>query len=172
MAGAGARREPESATAAKRQALILYAQAALSRRNRSTAMIRLSILAGAAGLALAGAAAAQPADPNYQAQLQDNQARQQQYQDQLKAYRQKQEAYDAQREAYARQRAGYRSDKDAADAQRRLWLQGLAAYEARYGVGSYDEYARAHPDVTTTVITPAGRAESRSSTTVIETPAR
>ena len=137
-------------------------------------MIRLSILAGAAALALAlaGAAAAQPADPSYQAQVQDNQARQQQYQDQLQSYRQKQEAYDAQRDAYARQRAGYRSQKDAADEQRAIWLQGMAVYEARYGHGSYEEYRRRHPDVTTTVITPAGRAESRSSTTVIETPAR
>jgi opacity protein-like surface antigen len=135
-------------------------------------MIRLSILAGAAVLAMAAAAAAQPADPNYQAQVQDNQARQQQYQDQLQSYQQKQQAYDAQRDAYARQRAGYRSEKDAADEQRRLWLQGLDAYEARYGRGSYEVYARAHPDVTTTVITPAGKSESRSSTTVIETPGR
>lgn len=135
-------------------------------------MIRLSILAGAAALAVAGAAAAQPADPNYQAQVQDNQARQQQYQDQLQAYRQKQEAYEAQRDAYARQRAGYRAQKDAADEQRRLWLQGMAAYEARYGRGSYEVYARAHPDVTTTVITPAGKVEQRGSTTVIETPER
>ncbi len=135
-------------------------------------MFRLSILAGAAALAIAGAAAAQPADPTYQAQVQDNQARQQQYQDQLQTYQQKQEAYDAQRDAYARQRAGYRSQKDAADEQRALWLQGMAAYEARYGRGSYKEYSRVHPDVTTTVITPAGKVEGRGSTTVIETPAR
>jgi hypothetical protein len=138
-------------------------------------MIRTSMFAGAAG-AFAGlvavSAAAQPADPNYQAQVQDNQARQQQYQQELDAYHQKQDAYEAQREAYARQRAGYRSEKDQAAEQRRLWLQGLDAYEARYGRGSYDEYAHAHPDVTTTVITPAGRAESRSSTTIIETPGR
>ena len=134
-------------------------------------MIRLSMLAGAAVLAMAGAAAAQPADPGYQAQVQDSQARQQQYQDQVQAYDQKQQAYDAQRDAYARQRAGYRVQKDEADAQRALWLQGLAAYEARYGGGSYAVYARVHPDVTTTVITPAGRVESRGSTTVIETPA-
>jgi hypothetical protein len=135
-------------------------------------MIRLSILAGAAALAIAGAAAAQPADPNYQAQVQDNQARQQQYQDQLQSYQQKQQAYDAQRDAYARQKAGYRDAKDTADAQRALWLQGMAVYEAKYGRGAYEEYRRAHPDVTTTVVTPAGRAESRGDTTVIETPAR
>jgi hypothetical protein len=149
-------------------------------------MIRTSILTGAAALASllalstwAGPAAAQPADPNYQAQVRDNEARQKQYEQQLQAYHQKQEAYDAQRDAYARQRdayarqrAGYRSEKDAADEQRRLWLQGLDAYEARYGRGSYDEYAHAHPDVTTVVVTPAGKAEGRGSTTVIETPAR
>jgi len=142
-------------------------------------MTRLSILAGAAAFAglLAGTAAAQPADPNYQAQVQDYQARQQQYQGQVQAYDQKKQAYDqkkqaydAQRDAYARQRAGYRAQKDAADEQRQLWLEGLAAYEARYGRGSYDEYARAHPDVTV-VVTPAGKAEGRrGSTTVIETP--
>ena len=130
-------------------------------------MNRLSILAGAAILATAGAAAAQPADPGYQAQVQDNQARQQQYQDQLQSYQQKQQVYEAQRDAYARQRAGYRSQKDAADEQRELWLQGLAVYEARYGRGSYEVYHRAHPDVT--VITPAGKVEQRGSTTVIET---
>lgn len=136
-------------------------------------MMRLSILAGLAALTAAGMAAAQPADPTYQAQVQDNQARQQQYQDQLQSYQQKQRAYDAQRDAYARQRAGYRDAKDAADEQRRLWLQGLDVYEARYGRGSYEEYRRAHPGVTTTtVIIPAGRAESRTTTTVIETPAR
>jgi hypothetical protein len=135
-------------------------------------MIRFSIFVGAAALALAGAVAAQPADPNYQAQVQDNQARQQQYQDQLQTYQQKQGAYDAQRDAYARQRAGYRLQKDAADEQRRLWLQGMAVYEAKYGHGSYEDYRRAHPDVTTTVITPAGKVEERGSTTVIETPAR
>ena len=134
-------------------------------------MIRLSILAGAAALAMVSAAAAQPADPSYPAQVQDNQARQQQYQDQVQAYDQKQQAYDAQRDAYARQRAGYRAQKDDADAQRALWLQGMAVYEAKYGHGSYVVYQRAHPEVTTTVIAPAGRAESRSSTTVIETPA-
>jgi len=136
-------------------------------------MIRLSILAGAAALAIAAAAAAQPADPTYQAQVQDNQARQQQYQDQLQTYQQKQQAYDAQRDAYARQRAGYRAQKDAADEQRALWLQGMAIYEAKYGHGSYEVYRRAHPDVTTTttVVSPAGRVESRSTTTVIETPA-
>lgn len=135
-------------------------------------MIRLSILAGAAALAglTAQPAAAQPADPNYQAQVQDYQARQQQYQGQVQVYDRKQQAYDAQRDAYARQRAGYREQKDAADEQRRLWFQGLAAYEARYGRGSYDEYAHAHPDVTTTVVTPAGKVEQRGSTTVIETP--
>jgi hypothetical protein len=130
-------------------------------------MIRLSILAGAAVLAMAGAAAAQPADPSYQAQVQDNQARQQQYQDQLQSYQQKQRAYEAQRDAYARQRAGYRSQKDAADEQRELWLQGLAVYEARYGRGSYEVYRRDHPDVT--VITPAGKVEQRGGATVIET---
>ena len=132
-------------------------------------MIRMSILAGAAALAslLASPAAAQPADPNYQAQVQDNQARQQQYQEQRQAYEQKQQAYDAQRDAYARQRAGYREQKDEADAQRQLWREGLAVYEARYGRGSYDEYARAHPDVT--VVTPAGKVEQRGATTVIET---
>jgi hypothetical protein len=137
-------------------------------------MIRTSIFAGAAALAslVAVAAAAQPADPGYQAQVQDNQARQQQYQRQLQAYGQKKQAYEAQRDAYAQQRSRYRSEKDEAAEQRRLWFQGLAADEARYGRGSYDEYAHAHPDVTTTVVTPAGRAESRSSTTVIETPAR
>ena len=131
-------------------------------------MIRLSILAGVAAL-LAGSAGAQPADPGYQAQVQDYQARQQQYQGQVQTYDQKKQAYDAQRDAYARQRAGYRSAKDEADAQRQIWLQGLAAYEARYGRGSYDEYARAHPEVTTVVV-PAGKAEGRGSTTVIETP--
>lgn len=136
-------------------------------------MIRTSMFAGAAALASlvaasAPPAAAQPADPNYQAQVQDNQARQQQYQQQLQTYDQKKQAYEAQRDAYARQRAGYRSEKDAADEQRQLWLQGLAAYEARYGRGSYDEYAHAHPDVT--VITPAGKVEQRGRTTVIETP--
>ncbi len=136
-------------------------------------MIRLSVLAGGAALAglLALSAAAQPADPNYQAQVQDNQARQQQYQEQLRAYDQKAQAYDAQRDAYAQQRSRYRSEKDQADEQRSLWLQGLAAYEARYGRGSYDEYARAHPDVTTVVVKPAGKAEERGgTTTVIETP--
>ena len=136
-------------------------------------MIRMSIFAAAAFASLTAASAyAQPSDPSYQAQVQDNQARQQQYQDQLRAYDQKQQAYDAQRDAYARQRAGYRAAKDAADEQRLLWLQGLAVYEARYGRGSYEVYRRAHPDVTTTVITPAGRVESRTTTTVIETPAR
>jgi hypothetical protein len=136
-------------------------------------MFRTPILAGAATLAafMAQPAAAQPADPNYQAQTQDYQARQQQYQQQQQTYDQKKQAYDAQRDAYARQRAGYRSEKDAAEEQRRLWLQGLAVYEARYGRGSYDEYAHAHPDVTTTtVVSPAGRVESRTRTTV--TPAR
>jgi hypothetical protein len=135
-------------------------------------MIRLSILAGAAALAglTALSAAAQPADPNYQAQVQDNQARQQQYQQQLRSYDQKKDAYDAQRDAYAQQRSRYRSEKDQADEQRSLWLQGLAVYEARYGRGSYDEYAHAHPDVTTVVVKPAGKAEQRGSTTVIETP--
>jgi hypothetical protein len=135
-------------------------------------MIRLSVLAGAAALAglTALPVAAQPADPNYQAQVQDNQARQQQYQQQLQAYGQKKDAYDAQRDAYAQQRSRYRSEKDQADEQRRLWFEGLAAYEARYGRGSYDEYAHAHPDVTVTVVKPAGKAEQRGSTTVIETP--
>jgi hypothetical protein len=135
-------------------------------------MIRLSVLASAAALAalMALPAAAQPADPNYQAQVQDNQARQQQYQQQVQTYDQKKQAYDAQRDAYARQRARYRDQKDVADAQRQLWLQGLAAYEARYGRGSYDEYVRVHPDVRTTVVTPAGKVEERGSTTVIETP--
>jgi hypothetical protein len=144
-------------------------------------MIRLPILAGAAALAglMALPAAAQPADPNYQAQVQDYQARQQQYQGQVQAYERKQQtyekkqdAYSAQRDAYARQRAGYRDQKDEADAQRQLWLQGLAAYEAKYGRGSYDEYAHAHPDVTTVVVTPAGKAEGRGSTAVIEAPPR
>ena len=73
-------------------------------------MIRTPILAGAAALAvlMAQPAAAQPADPNYQAQTQDYQARQQQYQQQQQTYDQKQQAYDAQRDAYARhqQKAG------------------------------------------------------------------
>ena len=146
-------------------------------------MIRTSMFAGAAG-AFASllapftwtlAAAAQPADPGYQAQVQDSQARQQQYQQQLQSYdRQKQaydakrDAYDAQRDAYARQRSRYRSEKDEATAQRELWLQGLDVYEARYGRGSYDEYRHAHPDIT--VVTPAGKVEQRGRTTVIETP--
>ena len=130
-------------------------------------MIRLSILASAAAFAglTSLSAAAQPPDPNYQAQVRDNQARQQQYQQQVQSYDQKQQAYDAQRDAYARQQA-------AADQQRQLWLQVLQAYEARYGRGSYDEYATAHPDVTTTAVTPAGKVEQRGSTTVIETPGR
>ena len=139
-------------------------------------MIRLSILAGAAALASLTAlpAAAQPADPNYQAQVQDHQAREQQYQEQKQAYDAKKEAYEAQKDAYAaqkdayaRQRAGYRERKDEADAQRELWLQGLAVYEARYGRGSYEEYRHAHPDIT--VVTPAGKAEQHGRTTVIET---
>jgi hypothetical protein len=138
-------------------------------------MIRLSILTGAATVAgvWALSAAAQPADPNYKAQVQDNQARQQQYQGQVQAYDKQQQTYDKQQQTYARERAGYRDQKDAADEQLNLWRQGLAAYEAKYGRGSYDEYAHAHPEVTTTVVTPAGRAEGRGSTTVIETsPAR
>jgi hypothetical protein len=116
-------------------------------------MIRLSILTGAATVAglWALSAAAQPAAPNDQAQGQNTQARQPQYQG---------------------QRTGKVSDKDAAaDPQRQLWLQGLAPYEAKYGRGSYDEYAHAHPDVTTTVA-PAGKVEQRSKATASETPAR
>jgi hypothetical protein len=137
-------------------------------------MIRTSMFVGAAALASVATlslgalpVAAQPADPDYQAQVQDHAAREQQYQQQVQTYEQKKQAYDAQRDAYARQRAGYRAQKDEADAQRQLWLDGLEVYEARYGRGSYDEYAHAHPDVT--VVTPAGKVEQRGRTTVIET---
>jgi hypothetical protein len=109
-------------------------------------MIRLSILAGVAASAglLAAAAAAQPADSNKPAQVQSNQAR---------------------------QPAGDSAQKTPADEQRQLWLQGLAAYEAKYGRGSYDEYLTAHPDVASSAVKPAGKVEQRTTTTV-EPPAR
>lgn len=131
-------------------------------------MIRTSILAAAAALAglMATGASAQPADPNYQAQVQDYQARQRQYQQQLQAHDHQQEAYDAQRDAYATQRAGYAARQVIYDDQRRLYLLGRAQYEAKYGPGSYDEYTRTHT-TTTTVVSPVGHVESRSRTTVI-----
>jgi hypothetical protein len=138
-------------------------------------MTRNTILAGAVALAslMAGSAMAQPADPNYQAQQQDYQAKQQQYQNQLQAhdaaqqaYSDKQQAYDAQKDAYARQRAGYRASRDTYDEQRALYLLGRIQYEAKYGKGSYDTYTRTH--TTTTVVGPAGNVESRTKTTVIE----
>jgi hypothetical protein len=114
-------------------------------------MIRLTILAGAAAVAslLAASAAAQPAAPNDQAQV---------------------KAADAPREASASQRPGYSAHMDPADKQRQLWFKGLPAYEARYGSGSYDAYARTHPEVTTVIVTPAGKVEGRGSTTVLEAP--
>ena len=138
-------------------------------------MTRIPMLAGALAFAslMAGGAMAQPADPTYQAQQQDYQAKQQQYQDQLQAhdaaqeaYSDKQQAYDAQRDAYARQRAGYRVSQEVYADQRRLYLLGRAQYEAKYGPGSYDVYTRTH--TTTTVVGPAGNVESRTKTTVIE----
>jgi hypothetical protein len=114
-------------------------------------MIRLSILAGAAAVAslLAGSAAAKPAAPNDQARAQ---------------------ADAAQRDASASPRPGYSAHMDPADKQRQLWFKGLAAYEARYGSGSYDAYARTHPEVSTVIVTPAGKVEGRGSTTVLEAP--
>jgi hypothetical protein len=138
-------------------------------------MTRTSIIAAAvalAGLSAVGAKA-QPADPNYQAQSQDYQAKQQQHQQQQQDYQAQkqatdraQERYDAQRDAYARQRAGYQAKQDDYAEQRRLYLLGRAAYEAKYGVGSYDVYTRTHT-TTTTVVSPAGTVESRTKTTVI-----
>ena len=104
-----------------------------------------------AGLMAAAAARAQPADPNYQAQARDYQAKQRQYEHQQQQYQEKQDNYAAQKDVY--------------DAQRRLYLLGRAEYEAKYGAGSYDAYARTHTTTTTTV-SPAGTVESR--TTVIE----
>lgn len=132
-------------------------------------MNRMSIIAGAAALASVAAlgARAQPADPNYQAQRQDYEAKQQQYQDQLQQYRQSQAAHAQQQEAYDAKRAGYRASQAVYAEQRRLYLLGRAAYEAKYGPGSYDEYTRTHT-TTTTVISPAGTVESRTKTTVLE----
>ena len=117
-------------------------------------MVRLPIFAGAAAVAglLALSATAQPADTNAPARGQDSQARQPEHQG---------------------QRAGSPSAKDAAaDPQRQLWLQGLAPYEAKYGRGSYDEYAHAHPDVAATTVGPAGKVEQRGRAADSETPGR
>jgi hypothetical protein len=141
-------------------------------------MIRTSILAGAAALAslVAWGAGAQPADPNYKAQQQDYQAKQQQYQAQQQQYQNQVQTYDQKQAdhaqaqgAYDAQRAGYRESQATYAEQRRFYLLGRAAYEAKYGPGSYDVYTRSH-STTTTVVNPAGDVESRTKTTVIETP--
>jgi len=141
-------------------------------------MIRTSILAGAAALAslMAWGAQAQPADPNYQAQQQEYQAKQQdyqaqqrQYQNQVQTYDQKQAAQAQAQGAYDAQRAGYRVSQATYAEQRRIYLLGRAAYEEKYGPGSYDVYTRTH-STTTTVVGPAGDVESRTKTTVIEKP--
>ena len=139
-------------------------------------MTRMSILAGAAALAslMAWGAQAQPADPNYQAQQQDYQAKQQdyqaqqqQYQNQVQTYDQKQVAHAQAVQSYDAQRAGYQAKQADYAEQRRLYLLGRAAYEDKYGPGSYDVYTRTH-STTTTVVGPAGDVESRTKTTVIE----
>ena len=57
--------------------------------------------------------------------------------------------------------------KEVYDEQRKLYLLGRAAYEEKYGPGSYDVYTRTHT-TTTTVVSPAGDVESRTKTTVIQ----
>jgi hypothetical protein len=114
-------------------------------------MIRLSILTGAATVAglLAFSAAAQTANPGHEAK-----------------------GGQAQREASARQPADSQSEQAATDEQRILWMHGLEVYEAKYGSGSYDAYARAHPEVTTVQVTPAGKEVHRGTVRVIESQAR
>lgn len=132
-------------------------------------MTRISILAGAAALAslMAWGAQAQPADPNYQAQQQDYQAKQQDYQAQQQQYQNQVQTHAQAEGAYDAQRAGYQASQAAYAEQRRLYLLGRAAYEDKYGAGSYDVYTRTH-STTTTVVSPAGDVESRTKTTVIE----
>ncbi len=128
----------------------------------------VGVLSTALSFGTAGLAAAQPADPNYQAQSQQYQAQQQQYQDQQQGYQAQQEHYQDQRDAYAHQRAAFQDRKAAYEAQRSDYEADRAAYDARWGVGAFDAYQRTH--TTTTTYSPAGDVESRSSTTTVITP--
>ncbi len=106
----------------------------LGRHMRGAATIGL---AAVLTLSAGGLALAQPQDPAYQ-----QQAQQQQYQDQQQDYNRQRDRYQAQRDAYARQRDGYRDRKEAYDAQRADYEAARAAYDARYGAGAFDAYAR------------------------------
>jgi hypothetical protein len=121
-------------------------------------------MVGMVAIGTGAKAFAQPADPNFQQQSQ-------QYQDQQQQYQQQQDAYQAQKDAYARQHAAYRDRQETYQDQRADYAAARAAYDARWGAGSFDTYVRTHT-TTTTTYSPAGDVESRSQSTVVESPAR
>lgn len=127
------------------------------------------LLAAALATGVGGGALAQPGDPNFQAQTREYEAMQQQYQAQQQGYQEQQDHYQAERDAYAGKLAAYHDRKDAYDTRRADYEAARAAYDARWGPGAFDDYQRSHT-TTTTVYSPAGQVERRSSTTVV-TPA-
>jgi hypothetical protein len=133
---------------------------------QSSSSIRAAKYAGAMVLAVtlaacaATSAMAQPADPNYQAQVQDYQLKQEQYQAQQQEYNAKLQEYDAKQDehadaqaAYADKRAVYHEQRADYAAQRRDYERARADYDARYGPGAFDTYTRT---VTTRSYGPAG----------------
>ena len=124
----------------------------ISSSNRTAKYAATLILAGALMAGASGAAMAQPADPNYQAQMRDYQQKQQEYQAATEEYNAKQAAHADATEAYAGKRAVYRAQRRDYAAEKRDFEHARADYDARYGVGAFDEYTRT---VTTRTYVPA-----------------
>jgi hypothetical protein len=113
------------------------------------------VLASMLLVCVAGAAKAQPVDPNYQAQVQDYQQKQAQYQAQRDDYDAKQIAHADAQAVYAAKRADYRTQRTDYAAQKRDYERARADYDARYGPGAFDRYTRT-VTTTTKTYTPAG----------------
>jgi hypothetical protein len=125
-----------------------------SSSNRTAKYAGALILAATLAAGTTSVAMAQPADPNYQQQVQDYQQKQQQYQQQQQEYDAKQIAHAQAQDAYADKRTVYQAQKGDYEAQKRDYERARADYDARYGDGAFDTYARTY--TTTKTYVPAG----------------
>ena len=125
-----------------------------SSSSRAAKYAATLVLAATLTVGAGSMVSAQPADPNYQSQAQDYQAKQQQYEAAKQDYQAKQAAHEAATDAYRDKRAVYSAQRADYAAQKRDYERARADYDARYGPGAFDTYTRT---VTTTrTYTPAG----------------
>jgi outer membrane murein-binding lipoprotein Lpp len=118
------------------------------RRSFGAVVLGAALLCGGAT-----AAFAQPADPNYKAQVQDYQAKQQQYQAQQQVYQAQQAAHEDAQDAYRDKTAVYDAQRMRYEQQRRDYERGRDYYDAHYGSGAYDTFTKT---ITTKTYAPAG----------------